>query len=210
MSRWFSGKQRWLSAGVLLGALIPLAVLLDRLRRNELGADPIAIALNSLGLLALALLLASLAATPLRLLFGLNWPLRIRRLLGLLAFLYASLHAALYITVDQWLAFDAILRDVAERPFIALGAAAFLLMVPLAITSTAGMRKRLGNLRWTRLHMLVYLAAPLAVGHFFLRVKRDLSEPLLYASVLAALLAVRAWQRTKARKRPLSPPLAER
>jgi sulfoxide reductase heme-binding subunit YedZ len=197
---WFRGKQRWLGAGVLLGALVPLGVLLDRLRRNELGADPIAVALNSLGLLALALLLASLAATPLRVLFGFSWPLRIRRLLGLLAFLYAFLHAALYVTVDQWLAFDAILRDVAERPFITLGAAAFLLLVPLAITSTSAMRKRLGSARWITLHRLVYLAAPLAVGHFFLRVKRDFSEPLLFAAVLVALLAVRVAHRASARK----------
>ena len=194
---WLAGKHRWLSPGVLLGALVPLAVLLDRLRRNELGADPIATALNALGLLALVLLLASLAATPMRLLLGFNWPLRIRRLLGLLAFSYACLHAALYLVVDQGLALAAIVRDVTERPFITLGAAAFLLLVPLAVTSTAASRKRLGNARWLALHRLVYLAGLLAAGHFILRVKRDLTEPLLYATVLAALLGVRAWHRAR-------------
>lgn len=190
-----SAKQRWLSPGVLLGALVPLVVLVDRLRRNELGADPIATALNALGLLALALLLASLAATPLRLLFGVAWPLRIRRLLGLLAFVYAFLHAALYVVVDQGLAVAAIVRDVTERPFITLGAGAFLLLVPLAVTSTTASRKRLGNARWLALHRLAYVAALLAAGHFVLRVKRDLTEPLLYATILAALLGVRAWHR---------------
>lgn len=188
---WFAGKQRWLAPGVLLGALLPLVVLLDRLRRNELGADPIAIALNWLGLLALVFLIASLAATPLRLWLGLAWPLRIRRLLGLLAFFYAFLHAALYVVVDQWLALDAIVRDVTERPFITLGAAAFVLLIPLAITSTNGMRKRLGNARWTALHRLAYVAGLLAVGHFVLRVKQDLTEPLVYGAILLAGLAGR-------------------
>jgi sulfoxide reductase heme-binding subunit YedZ len=198
---WLTGKHRWLSPGVLIGALVPLAVLLDRLRRNELGADPIATALNALGLLALVLLVASLAATPMRLLFGFNWPLRIRRLLGLLAFFYACLHALLYVVVDQGLAVAAILRDVTERPFITLGAGALLLLIPLALTSTNASRKRLGNKRWLALHRLAYVAALLAAGHFFLRVKRDLTEPLVYAVILAALLAIRAWHRAQEQQR---------
>jgi sulfoxide reductase heme-binding subunit YedZ len=192
-------KHPWLVPSVVIGALVPLAVLLHRLGDHTLGADPIAIALNWLGILALALLLASLAATPARLLFGVAWPLRLRRPLGLLAFLYASLHALLYVVVDQGLAFDAILEDVAERPFIAFGAAAFALLVPLAATSTNAMRKRLGNARWTALHWLVYPASLLAVGHFLQRVKLDLTEPLLYGLVLLALLAVRLRQRARKR-----------
>lgn len=185
------GKLKWLKPGVLAGALIPLVVLASRAYRHTLGADPVAIALNQLGLLALILLLASLTATPLKIAFGVNWPLRIRKLLGLLAFFYAGLHFLLYAIIDQGLAFFAILKDVTERKFITMGFLAFVLLVPLAITSTSGMRKRLGNARWTRLHRLVYVAAVLAAVHFLWRVKRDISQPAAYGIVLGLLLAAR-------------------
>jgi sulfoxide reductase heme-binding subunit YedZ len=184
-------KYPWLKPGVLIGSLIPLGLLVSDALRGTLGADPVAIALNRLGLLALTLLVASLAATPLRIWFDVTWPMRIRQLLGLLAFFYASLHMLVYAAVDQGLSLGALVEDVLERKFITAGVAAFLLLVPLAVTSTARMRRRLGGRRWQRLHRLVYPAALLAVLHFIWRVKQDLSQPLAYALVLAVLLLAR-------------------
>jgi methionine sulfoxide reductase heme-binding subunit len=191
----------WLKPGVLVGALLPLALLISDALRGRLGADPVAIALNKLGLLALILLLACLAATPLRLLFGVAWPIRIRKLLGLLAFFYASLHFLLYAIIDQGLDLGAFVADVTERKFISVGFVAFVLLVPLALTSTAKMLKRLGALRWKRLHRLIYVSGVLACIHFVWRVKRDLSQPTLYATVLIVLLAIRLLE-LKRRKRP--------
>jgi sulfoxide reductase heme-binding subunit YedZ len=148
-------------------------------------------ALNELGLLALVFLVASLAATPLKTLTGWTWPIRIRKTLGLLAFFYASLHLLTYAGVDQLLDVRAIGQDIVKRPFILVGFVAFLILVPLAVTSTAGMLKRLGFARWKALHRLAYAAAVLGVVHFFLRVKKDLREPAVYAAILALLFAVR-------------------
>lgn len=184
-------KQPWLKPGVLLGALVPLGALVWRAVGTGLGADPVAVALNQLGLLALIFLIASLSASPLRSLFGVSWPIRIRRLLGLLSFFYASLHVLLYVAVDQGFAWSAIAADITERKFIALGFGAFVLLIPLAITSTSGMLKRLGSRRWKRLHRLAYVAGVLASLHFIVRVKRDLSEPLAYALVLGLVLGLR-------------------
>jgi sulfoxide reductase heme-binding subunit YedZ len=190
----------WLKPGVLLGALVPLAYLVRRALSDGLGADPIAAALNELGLLALVLLVAALACTPLKIVFGWTWPLRIRRMLGLLAFFYACLHFGLYAVIDQGLDLGAILADVAERPFITVGFAAFLLLIPLAITSTTKMRRRMGPLRWQKLHRLSYVIGALAALHFILRVKRDLDEPLTYAFVIVALLGVRLWHASNKRR----------
>ncbi|HET6334629.1 MAG TPA: protein-methionine-sulfoxide reductase heme-binding subunit MsrQ [Polyangiales bacterium] len=181
----------WLKPGVFTGCLIPLALLIFEAANKTLGADPVAIALNRLGLLALITLLASLSATPLRLLFGWSWPLRLRRMLGLFAFFYASLHFLVYAGVDQGFAWSAIVTDIAKRPFITVGFGALLILIPLAATSPMRIRRLLGPLRWQRLHRLVYLAGILASVHFIWRVKRDLSQPLMYAAVLALLLFVR-------------------
>lgn len=188
-------RLAWLKPGVLIGALVPLALLIRDAAAGTLGADPIAIALNRLGLLALILLVASLAATPLKRVLGWTWPLRIRRMLGLLAFFYACLHFLTYAALDQRFALSAILEDVAKRPFITAGFAALVLLIPLAITSTNAMRRRIGPLRWARLHRLVYLIAPLAALHFYFRVKRDASEPLTYAALIALLLLIRVTTR---------------
>ena len=181
----------WLKPGVFTGCLIPLALLIFEAANKTLGADPVAIALNRLGLLALITLLASLSATPLRLMFGWSWPLRLRRMLGLFAFFYASLHFLVYAGVDQGFAWSAIVTDIAKRPFITVGFGALLILIPLAATSPMRIRRLLGPLRWQRLHRLVYLAGILASVHFIWRVKRDLSQPLMYAAVLALLLFVR-------------------
>lgn len=191
----------WLKPGVFVGCLIPLGVLVLRAATKTLGADPVAIALNQLGLLALITLLASMAATPARLALGWSWPLRLRRMLGLFAFFYACLHFTLYAAVDQGFDWSAITADIAKRPFITVGFLAFLILIPLAATSPMRVRRMLGPLRWQRLHRLVYLAGILASVHFIWRVKRDMSQPLMYAAVLAVLLFVRlSSRRTSAPK----------
>jgi sulfoxide reductase heme-binding subunit YedZ len=184
-------KQPWLKPGVLVGSLVPLVSILYRAARGGLGANPVAEALNELGLTALIFLILSLACTPAKILFRVTWPIRIRRMLGLLAFFYASLHVLTYACVDQLGQLRAIFEDVTKRPFIAVGFAAWLILVPLAITSTAKMTKRLGAARWKRLHRLVYLATLLGVIHFVWRVKKDVSEPVVYGTIIGILLLVR-------------------
>jgi sulfoxide reductase heme-binding subunit YedZ len=181
----------WLEPAVLVGALVPLAAILLRAVRGELGANPIAQALNQLGLIALVFLIAALACTPLKLVFGWTWPIRIRRMLGLVAFFYAALHVATYTGLDQVFDWPAIWKDVSKRKFIFVGFAAFVLLIPLAATSTNAAVRRLGFARWKALHRLAYVVPALGVLHFFWRVKKDVSEPVAYGTVLALLLAVR-------------------
>ncbi len=181
----------WLEPAVLAGALVPLAALAVRGMRGALGANPIAEVLNQLGLLALVFLVAALACTPVKLIAGWTWPLRVRRMLGVLAFLYASLHVATYVGIDQFFDWEAITADIRKRPFIFAGFAAFVLLVPLALTSTNASVRRLGFARWKLLHRLAYVAPMLAVLHFVWRVKKDVSEPVAYGTVLAVLLAIR-------------------
>lgn len=200
------GPLPWLNPGILVGASAPLLSILLRAWSGALGANPIAEALNELGLMALVLLIASLACTPLRAMFGWTWPIRIRRLLGLLAFAYATLHVAVYAGLDQGLDVRAVLADVFKRRFIFVGFAAFVMMIPLAWTSTKGAVRRMGYVRWKRLHLLVYPAALCAVVHFVWRVKKDLSEPLAYAAILAALLLVRVIARASGTVAPASGP----
>jgi methionine sulfoxide reductase heme-binding subunit len=138
----------------------------------------------------LRLLLTTLAVTPLRLLTGWNWLLRFRRLFGLYAFAYASVHLGIYLALDLGGYWAQIVDDIAERPFITVGFLAWLLLLPLAATSTQAMMRRLGR-RWVQLHRLVYPIAGLAVLHFIWRVKADLREPLVYAAILAVLLLLR-------------------
>ena len=185
------GPWPWLGPAILVGGLAPALLILGQAVTGALGANPVSEALNAFGLMALVLLLASLACTPLRTLFGWTWPPRVRRLLGLLAFGYAAVHVAVYVGLDQGLDLAAILTDVVKRKFIFVGFAAFVMLVPLAATSTAAAVRRLGYVRWQRLHRLVYPAAVCACVHFIWRVKKDLREPLVYASILALLLAVR-------------------
>jgi sulfoxide reductase heme-binding subunit YedZ len=196
------GPLPWLAPAVLVGSLVPAASMILRARNGGLGANPIAEALNELGLTALILLVASLAATPLKTLTGWTWPIRVRRLVGLLAFGYAVLHVSVYVALDQSFAARAILSDVLKRKFILVGFAAFTLLVPLAVTSTDASVRRLGYVRWKRVHTLVYPAAMLASVHFIWRVKKDLTEPLVYAGILGVLLLLRVAWRLRLRKRP--------
>jgi sulfoxide reductase heme-binding subunit YedZ len=194
-------RQAYLAPAFVTGWLLALAQLGYRLATHQLGANPIATALNQLGLLALVLLVASLSATPLKLTLGWTWPLRVRRTLGLLAFSTVVLHFLLYLA-DGGFDLGAVLSDIAKRPFIAVGFLALVLLVPLAWTSSKQAVQRLGFPVWQRLHRLVYLIGALAALHFYLRVKADHTQPLVYALIILAGFAIRvaAW-RWKARSR---------
>jgi sulfoxide reductase heme-binding subunit YedZ len=181
----------WLKPGLFVGALAPLLVMVVEAVQGTLGANPIAEVENVLGLAALVLLMASLACTPARRLFRWTWPARIRRMLGLFAFFYASLHFLAYVLVDQSLDWGRIVDDIVKRPFITVGFAALVLLAPLALTSTTASIRWLGYRRWTLLHQLAYVAGVLAVIHFFWRVKIDVSQPLVYAGVVTLLLLIR-------------------
>ncbi len=185
------GRPSWLKPGVFAGALVPFAALVVRGAEGRLGANPIDQAMNQLGLTALIFLVAALACTPMKTLFGWTWPIRLRRMLGLFGFFYALLHVLTYSGLDQGLDWAAIWKDVTKRKFIFVGFATFVLLVPLAATSTAGAVRRLGFARWKQLHRLAYVAPALGAIHFFLRVKKDVREPLVYAAVLGALLLIR-------------------
>jgi sulfoxide reductase heme-binding subunit YedZ len=193
-------RYRWLyKPAIFLGATIPLLLLIASafgLAGRSLGADPIERVLHVLGKTALNLLLLTLLVTPLRLLGG--WPhlLRVRRMLGLFAFSYALLHFLVYALLDLRLDLAHLTADVIKRPYITIGFCALLILVPLAATSTNAMMRRLGR-RWTALHRWVYVAASLAVWHYYWQVKKDVREPLVYAGILAALLGYRYWVRRR-------------
>jgi sulfoxide reductase heme-binding subunit YedZ len=199
-----SRRQRViLKAAVWAVCLFPLALLLSQFWTDDLGANPIDHVTRTLGVWTLRLLLASLAMTPLRLLFGISWPITLRRLLGLFAFSYVCLHFSVWIVLDHFFDWEQLLADILERPFITVGVLALTLLVPLAATSTAGMVKRLGAVAWKRLHRLVYVAAVLGVLHFLWLAKKGRIDPFVYAGILAILLGIRLWDwaRRAARKR---------
>jgi sulfoxide reductase heme-binding subunit YedZ len=190
----------WLKPAVLTGSLVPIAAILMRASANALGPDPIAQALNQLGLVALVFLIAALACTPLKAIAGWTWPMRLRRMLGVLAFFYALLHVVTYTALDQGLDWHAIVDDIVKRKFIFFGFSTFVLLIPLAATSTNSALGCLGHVRWKQLHRLAYIAPALAVLHFTWRVKRDIREPLTYGIVLGALLMVRVIEHLRDRK----------
>jgi len=182
---------------VFLLALVPatrLAIGIYQaavLGEDALGTNPAEFVTRSLGDWALRLLLITLAVTPLRLATGWAWLVRLRRMLGLFAFFYVLLHVSSYVSFDQLFSVSGIAKDIAKRPFITVGFLSLVLLLPLAATSTRGMVRRLGSRRWQWLHRLIYVIGPLAVLHFWWMVKRDLTEPIVYAVVLTVLLGVR-------------------
>lgn len=196
----------WLKPAVLVGGLAPLALLGVQGIQGTLGPNVIEAVLNETGLFSLVFLVASLACTPLKLLFGWTWPIRVRKLVGLLAFGYGVLHFLTYAVADQGLALGTILEDITERKFIAVGFIALVLLVPLAATSTNGAVRRLGFPAWQRLHRLAYVAAALAVVHFVWRVKKDATEPVVYGLVLALLLGIRVVEALRKRRRDREAP----
>lgn len=181
---------RLIKAAVFAAALVPAALLARGLYTGNLGINPAETLQLETGIWALRFLLASLAITPLRRIFGWNRLVQYRRMLGLYAFFYATLHLATYVVLDRYFDWAGVAEDVAKRPFITLGMLAFALLVPLALTSTKGWIRRLGR-RWQALHRLVYVAAFAACCHFIWKVKVAIGEPVYYAAILALLLAVR-------------------
>jgi sulfoxide reductase heme-binding subunit YedZ len=173
--------------------LVPALMLVWRTQQGTLGVNPIETITHATGDWTLRLLLVTLAVTPLRRLTGWNRLIGFRRMLGLFAFFYATLHLLTYAWLDQALAWPSILHDIPKRPFITAGFGAFVLLVPLALTSTAGAIRRLGGAWWRRLHSLIYVAALLGVVHFWWLVKADISRPARYACALALLLLPRVW-----------------
>ena len=181
----------WLKAGVFLVALIPLGVIAAAASSGDLGANPVETLLHHFGDWTLRLMLVTLAVTPVRRLSGWNQAVRLRRMLGLFAFFYAVLHLATYVVLDRSLLLEEVIDDLTERPYIMVGFSAFVLLVPLAATSTNAMVRRLGGRRWRLLHRIVYAAAIGGVVHYWWLVKADVREPLVYAAVLAILLGLR-------------------
>lgn len=198
----------FLKAAVFVAALAPLAKLAAGAFYfpEWLGANPAEFITRATGDWTLRFLLITLAVTPLRKLSGWNWLLRLRRMLGLYALFYGVMHLSSYAGFDQVFDFSEILADIAKRPFITVGFAALLLMIPLAVTSTNAMVRRLGARRWQALHRLVYVIAPLGVLHFWWMVKSDVTEPAIYAAILAALLGYRIAGRLRGSLRSASVP----
>ena len=188
---------------IATNALIPLALLAWENWNGRLGANPIEFFLRTTGALTLVFLIVTLSITPLRKMFGWNALIKYRRMFGLFALFYGSLHLVTYSVFDRSSSLPAIVGDVAQRPFIAIGMAAFFILIALAITSTNGWVKRLGGKRWARLHRLTYVAAILGVIHFWMIVKSDIFYPALFGIVLFGLLAYRLVPKAKA-KLPLA------
>jgi methionine sulfoxide reductase heme-binding subunit len=178
---------------VFVNALVPLALLLWDLAYKNVGANPLEFVTRTTGMLTLIFLILSLAVTPIRKIFALNSLVKFRRMLGLFAFFYGFLHLTTYIWFDRLFNLRSTISDIAQRPFIAVGMLAFVLMTPLAITSTNKMVKRLGGKRWSRLHRIVYIAGAAGVLHFWMLVKSDTRLPLTFAFILFLLLGYRVF-----------------
>ena len=185
-------KLNLVKIAVFLASLTPLALLAWFALTDNLGANPIEVITHWTGDSTIVFLLITLTATPLRRISGWNEAIKFRRMLGLFAFFYACLHFTTYIWLDQFFDFSGILKDVAKRSFITVGFASFVFLIPLAVTSTSAMVRRLGK-RWQKLHRLIYFIAAGGVIHYWWLVKKDIRWPLIFGLLLAALLAYRFW-----------------
>ncbi len=198
-------RIRPLKIAVFVACLGPLAWLVHgAFLGGDLGVNPVETITNYTGIWTLRLIAISLAISPLRWLTGWNRLIQFRRMLGLFAFFYGTLHFMTYFILDQSLQFGGVWDDVVKRPYITAGFTAFVLMIPLAVTSTQGWIRRLGGRAWNLLHRLVYATAALAVLHYWWKVKLDTSSPALYATIMGALLGVRLWKALV--KRRAAPP----
>ena len=180
---------------VFLAALIPAVLLVWDASTDGLGANPIEDIEMRTGWWTLVFLFITLSVTPLRRVTGWNRLIKLRRMLGLFAFFYATLHVTAFVGLDMFFDWGFIIAEVIERPWITIGMASWLLLIPLAVTSTKGWVRRLGGRRWARLHRLIYVVAAGGTLHFYWAVKQDTSQPLLFAAILAALLGARLWWR---------------
>jgi sulfoxide reductase heme-binding subunit YedZ len=182
---------RWLKPLVFLSCLVPLARLAWKGYAGSLGANPIEVITHSTGDWTLIFLLVTLSVTPLRKVTEQLWLIRFRRMFGLFSFFYLTLHFLTYIWLDKFFDIHEMLADIAKRKFITVGFTGFILLIPLAITSTQGWIRRLGGRRWRRLHQLIHLAAIAGVIHYYWLVKADVRNPLRYAAVVSLLLGYR-------------------
>lgn len=187
-----------IKVGVFMLALLPLFKLCMGAYLDELGANPIEKISHVTGYWTLTFLLITLTPTPLRRLSGWLWPVRLRRMLGLFAFFYGCLHFLTYLVLDQFFDWEGILKDIVKRPYITVGFPAFLLMIPLAVTSTDNMIRRLGGKYWRMLHTLIYPSAIGGVVHYWWLVKKDLTNPIIFAALLGVLLSIRVVYRMRA------------
>jgi len=191
---------RWLKPPIFLVCLAPLAHLVWMGFHDELGANPVEYITHSTGTWTLVGLCATLSITPLRRILKQNWLIRLRRMFGLFAFFYVSLHFATWVWLYSGFDVHAMIADVYKRPFITAGFTAFVLLIPLAATSTSGMIRRLGGRRWQMLHNLIYISAIAGVIHYYWLVKSDETVPLRFAAVVAVLLGYRAIRHALQRK----------
>ncbi len=182
----------WLKAGVFIAGLFPLLRLIYLGMNGQLSANPIEFIERSTGTWALIILMLTLSMTPIKLLTGIAWPIQFRRMMGLFMFFYACLHIVTYAWLDHGFIWADILKDIYKHPYVLVGFSAFILSIPLAITSNNAMIKRLKN-NWKKLHQTVYAIAILAVLHYWWLVKKDLTEPIIFALVLTILLCLRIY-----------------
>lgn len=193
-----------LKPAVFTAGLLPLLALVAGafgVTTFPLGANPVEMIQDTTGIWALRFVLITLCITPLRWALGKPWPLQFRRMLGLFAFSYAALHFMNYLLLDRALDLQEIIGDLTKRPYIIIGFCALLLITSLAVTSTAGWRRRLGP-RWQQLHRAIYVIGILICWHFWWQVKKDFTEPLVYCTILAALLGIRVWRSRVRRSSP--------
>jgi len=195
-------ETRFTKLVIFINALIPLVLLLWDLYHKRVGPNPLEFATRTTGMLTLIFLSLTVAVTPLRKIFGINALVKYRRMLGLFAFFYGALHLLTYVWFDRLFKLASVAQDVVKRPFILAGMTAFVLMLPLAITSTNRMVKRLGGKRWARLHRLVYFAAIAGVVHFWMLVKSDTRLPLTFAFILLFLLGYRLFAKYAPAQQP--------
>jgi sulfoxide reductase heme-binding subunit YedZ len=194
--------SKWAKVVVFVLSSWPLLFIIWRTVRGDLTANPVEFYQHQTGDWTLRFLVLTLCITPFRKIFNLPELIRFRRMLGLFAFFYVCLHFVTYLGPDQSFSFSGMLQDVVKRPFITVGFAAFVLLIPLALTSTAGWIRRLGGKRWQMLHRAIYMAAALGVVHYYWLVKSDIRKPVFYGALVGILLAWRIWSWTAKKKAP--------
>jgi DMSO/TMAO reductase YedYZ heme-binding membrane subunit len=194
---------------ILVNGAVPLAILAWDAYQHKLGANPQNFAIITTGMMALIFLILTMAVTPLRKITGWNWLANTRRMLGLYAFFYACAHFLLFFSLDRSFNVSSTLTEMIKRKYLIFGATALIVMIPLAVTSTNAMIKRLGGKRWRALHRLAYLAAICGVIHYYMQVKKDVRQPLAFAAVLAVLLGYRIWDASRQRKPAPAPAVAK-
>jgi methionine sulfoxide reductase heme-binding subunit len=198
------GDLRFIKLLILVNGAVPLALLVWDQARHQLGANPQNFLILTTGMMTLIFLMLTLAVTPLRKISGLNWLIQFRRMLGLYAFFYGCLHFLCFFSLDRAFSVSSTLSEMVKRKYLIVGSTALLVMVPLAVTSTNAMIKRLGGKRWRALHRLAYVAAAAGVIHYYMQVKADVRQPLAFAAALTLLLGYRVmgyWRR----RQPASP-----